>query len=324
MLRIDQLKESKGPQRELGDLSDLIESILAVGVLLPIIVDKDGNIIDGHRRVAACLALGLKVIPAIVIAQGTIQQRIAAIDANLCRKNLTLLERSEWLAERKTLYETLHPEARHGGAPGKAGGGKRAKDPGSGSFVTDTAHKTGRGRSTVAEDVRITSIVPDVRDKLRATPLANRKGDLLRLAKCKAHEQRTIAKVLLDGDVSSVAAAQKYLAGNESTGSALEEAPQLKRCAGLLRKAQQGLTEVQSIWANNPDDPTLPLFEEACATLADLIDTVDQRLVPQQECDCQDDHACPSCGGKGWLCTSDLESEDDTDEEVQNEQEAQA
>jgi hypothetical protein len=39
------------------------------------------------------------------------------------------------ILERKTLYLKLHPETKHGGAPGKAGGGKKAKDAKLASFV---------------------------------------------------------------------------------------------------------------------------------------------------------------------------------------------
>ena len=309
MVRIDELQDSKGPRRDLGDLTDLIASIAAVGVLHPIIIDKKGNIIAGHRRVAACLALGLKLIPAIVLAGGTIQQRLAAIDENLCRKDLNALERGEWLAERKVLYEELHPEARQGGAPGIAGGGKKTKPPGSGGFVPDTAVRTGRGKSTISEEVKIASIVPDVRDKLRATPLANQKGQLLRLAKCDAQKQRTIAKLVVNGDVNSVAAALKCLAGNDSTGSALEEAPKVKRGLRALRNGQDTLRNVYDYWAETSahGDPVLPLFEKTLACLVELIATVDQQLVPRRECSCRSDSDCPACGGKGWLSTADLE-----------------
>jgi hypothetical protein len=52
---------------------------------------------------------------------------LAEIDGNLMRANLMPSERGAHHAKRKELYLKLHPETEHGGAPGKAGGGKKAK-----------------------------------------------------------------------------------------------------------------------------------------------------------------------------------------------------
>ena len=81
------------------------------------------------------------------------QARVAEIDENLIRAELTPSERAVHHAERKALYLKLHPETKHGGAPGKAGGGKKAKDAKLASFVKDTAKKTGKAKRTIARDV---------------------------------------------------------------------------------------------------------------------------------------------------------------------------
>ena len=54
------------------------------------------------------------------------------------------------IAARKEVYERLHPETRTGGAPGKAGGGKKVKNAKTASFVEETAQKTGKKKRTVA------------------------------------------------------------------------------------------------------------------------------------------------------------------------------
>jgi len=59
------------------------------------------------------------------------------------------------LARRKVLYEARWPETRHGGTPGKAGGGKKPKDDTMSSFADDTATKTGTSARSVQRHVKI-------------------------------------------------------------------------------------------------------------------------------------------------------------------------
>lgn len=50
-----------GDQRhrhDLGDLDGLAKSIRAVGLLHPVTVDEQGNLLAGARRLAACQSLG--------------------------------------------------------------------------------------------------------------------------------------------------------------------------------------------------------------------------------------------------------------------------
>jgi ParB family chromosome partitioning protein len=102
----------------------------------------------------------------------------------------TALEQSDQLLRRKAIYEQIHPETKRGGAPGKAGGGKRAKVAESATFARDTAAKTGVSPRTVREDVQIAArITPEVKGLLRGTPLADEKTELLRIARLPAAKQ---------------------------------------------------------------------------------------------------------------------------------------
>jgi len=91
------------------------------------------------------------------------------------------------------LYLKLHPETKHGGAPGKAGGGKKAKDAKLASFVKDTAKKTGKAKRTIARDVsRGEKIDPRALADLAGTCLDNG-TELDALAKLPPPEQRGLA-----------------------------------------------------------------------------------------------------------------------------------
>ena len=49
-------------RKDFGDISELAESIRNFGLLQPVVIDRDFNLIAGERRLRACLSLGLEEI----------------------------------------------------------------------------------------------------------------------------------------------------------------------------------------------------------------------------------------------------------------------
>jgi ParB family transcriptional regulator, chromosome partitioning protein len=101
---------------------ELQRSIAAIGLLNPIVVTADKTLVAGLHRLRACAALGWKEIPATVVPLSAIDAELAEIDENLCRTELTVLERGEHLARRKALYLARHPETKVGAKGGGRGG----------------------------------------------------------------------------------------------------------------------------------------------------------------------------------------------------------
>lgn len=66
-MKIADIKVGDRVRKKTGWLDDLERSIQALGVLQPIGVSPDGELIFGYRRLMACKALGLEEIPARVI-----------------------------------------------------------------------------------------------------------------------------------------------------------------------------------------------------------------------------------------------------------------
>jgi N6-adenosine-specific RNA methylase IME4 len=145
-------------------VEELAESILQQGLLQPIRLrprSRGGSgyiLVAGRHRLEAVRSihkrkLGPDNIRAEIVDDTNADAALLAeIDENLVRADLSPAERAMHVDARKTLYEKQHTETKHGGAPGKAGGGKKAKDLNLRSFVKDTAKKTGKGRSTVARE----------------------------------------------------------------------------------------------------------------------------------------------------------------------------
>lgn len=122
---------------------------------------------------------------------------LAAIDEWLIDPRCSTLQRAELLSARKSVYETLHPGSRHGGAPGRAGGGKRPRGEGMSpavrSHAADAAIRTGLSERSVRQLVQIARDIPEpLRDLVRDTPLATRQRELLHVARARRdpEEQR--------------------------------------------------------------------------------------------------------------------------------------
>jgi ParB family transcriptional regulator, chromosome partitioning protein len=119
---------------------ELQRSIAAIGLLNPIVVTPERTLVAGLHRLRACAALGWKEIPATVVPLSAIDAELAEIDENLCRTELTVLERAEHLARRKALYVARHPETRVGAKGGGRGGvGSRGTETEIFSFSVDAA-----------------------------------------------------------------------------------------------------------------------------------------------------------------------------------------
>jgi ParB family chromosome partitioning protein len=59
-MKIKDIKVGERFRRKLGNIDLLAQSIKEEGLLYPILVDKDGNLIDGQRRLVALKQLGIK------------------------------------------------------------------------------------------------------------------------------------------------------------------------------------------------------------------------------------------------------------------------
>ena len=80
------------------ELDRLKESIEKSGVLVPVLVrPKEGSsyeMISGHRRMAACKALGIPALPAVVKDLSDEEAVIAMVDANLQREHILPSEKA--------------------------------------------------------------------------------------------------------------------------------------------------------------------------------------------------------------------------------------
>jgi ParB-like chromosome segregation protein Spo0J len=100
LLKINDVKIGKRIRAEYGDMQELADSIKEHGLLHPIVVDSQYNLIAGGRRLLACERIGMKEIEAKVLGDLTPREvRVLELEENIKRKDLTELEKS------KTIFE---------------------------------------------------------------------------------------------------------------------------------------------------------------------------------------------------------------------------
>lgn len=189
-------------------IDELAESISAVGLLQPIVITEDKNLVAGLHRVEACRQLGIIEINAVVIPNLQLQKEIAEIDENLIRNQLTVLEQCEQLKRRKELYEALYPETRRGGyarvgfdelQPEDINDNRVVKD----AFSNRAASERKVTPRTIQRAIRIAErLDSNVKGQISDLPIAVRFTQLMRLAELEPLMQREIAAKMSDEKLS--------------------------------------------------------------------------------------------------------------------------
>jgi len=92
------IKAIKIPKRvriEMGDIDDLAANIKEKGLIQPISIDKDGNLLAGGRRFLACKKLNHKTIPVVIREiKGSTDAKEIELFENIYRKDLEWAERA--------------------------------------------------------------------------------------------------------------------------------------------------------------------------------------------------------------------------------------
>lgn len=221
MLPLDQIEIGARLRDTDEDYAQMIAvSMAANGPMTPIEVRDPGPdggaypLIAGAHRFRAAELAGIPALPAIVRQVGDLEARLREIDENLVRRELTALDRGTFLAERKTVYEELHPETKLGSNQHTAGFADPA-NPAAPRFTADIADKLGISERTVQACIaRHRQIPPEIRRELANTPLANKAGELDALARLAPKTQKKVFAALIRADFGlSVANAVRRVDG---------------------------------------------------------------------------------------------------------------
>lgn len=191
-------------------VDELAVSFAETGQLQPIQVlpaqgDRFTLNIGLHRFLAAQLA-GWTQIEAKLFEGTQAQARLAEIDENLYRNELSAWEQAAFLAERRVIYEAVN-------GPVKAGR-KNSDKLSQLSFFDDVTGKFGLPKRMIQRALRRkTRIDAAVWEKLRGTPIAKNAAQLDALAKLVPFEQNQVADALLQGEAKNILDALRIARG---------------------------------------------------------------------------------------------------------------
>ncbi|MBN1496758.1 MAG: ParB N-terminal domain-containing protein [Spirochaetes bacterium] len=103
-VRIDDIVVKHRIRGEIGDISDLMESISKYGLLNPVSITESKELLAGYRRLEACRALGMDEIECRIIpVQSDIDRLLVEADENLTRKDLTVTEIGRFESQKRYL-----------------------------------------------------------------------------------------------------------------------------------------------------------------------------------------------------------------------------
>ncbi len=184
-------------KRKLDDskIASLADSFAALGQLQPITVAKyDGmyKLVAGLHRLEAAKRIGWQTIEASIFEGDEIAAELAEIDENLMRNDLTVLEQGEHLVRRQELIgrkvgrpeingEIISPLKSQKEIAGEIG----------------LTERSAQNRMQVARN-----ILPEVKELIRDTPVADSITQLLELARMKPEKQIEVASQAAESELT--------------------------------------------------------------------------------------------------------------------------
>jgi len=178
-------------------VSEIADSIKEIGLLNPITISENHELIAGMHRLSAFKQLGFEQIEVNVVNLTGLKQELAEIDENLIRHDLHFLDRGDHLKRRKEIYEVLHPETKAGlsqalstnkvlGVVSADSAPTTVK-----TFVEDSSDKVGISTRVIHEEIQISrNLSPEIKAQVKKADLS--KTETLKLARLEPEKQKAV------------------------------------------------------------------------------------------------------------------------------------
>lgn len=253
LIDISTIKTTNQYLRLNTDVEMLKKSIETVGLINPIVLNENNELIAGGRRFTAMKELGFTEVPTITVKKSELEQELISIDENLVRKDLSNIELEASLSRGRELYETLYPDAtkfneedltlpESNEIQTELPNDKR-------SFIDLTAEKTGLSKkvikSAIDRDEKASEKVKELRSFGELN--ASQTNEIIKLSK---DEQEHVADLVKDKSAKEVKELVKNVTQNglQSAVNELVNSPQLpkeyKSLKTLLQRTNKTLGKI--------------------------------------------------------------------------------
>ena len=153
-IKLEDIKDTD-PQREHGNIKDLAESIKKEGLLHPLVINQDNELICGRRRFAAVKMLEWTVVPVNQIqTKDDIDKLLKTLAENIMRKDLTWQEEVKQKAEVDQLMREKYGSAKPGGDRQTESGKKHRSESDQWS-TQKTAEILNQSKTVIVEDLQL-------------------------------------------------------------------------------------------------------------------------------------------------------------------------
>jgi ParB-like chromosome segregation protein Spo0J len=152
-MKISDITPGTRHRTDMGDIDALADSIDALGLLHPVVVNEAGELIAGARRLEACRRLGWKDVPATVAKNldDVHKALLAERDENTCRKSFTPTEAAAMAEALEPFEKAAAAERKQATQDNKQSGEEKFSGPEKGRAADKVAEAVGVSRPTLAK-----------------------------------------------------------------------------------------------------------------------------------------------------------------------------
>jgi len=159
--KIKDIKTLDNVRKDVGDLTELAASIKEKGILQPLLIDKAGNLIAGHRRLAAAKSVGLTEVPVAILDD---KERVELqLIENIQRKELNPVEEAE-------AFQAYMKKSGHG--------------------VEYLAKKISKDKEFIEKRIALVNLIPEAKKMLTEKKI--KLGHAIILSRLEAANQKTM------------------------------------------------------------------------------------------------------------------------------------
>lgn len=255
LLKLSDIKLSSEYLRVETDVTSLKKSVENVGLIHPVTINEDYELLAGARRFQAVRELGWDEIPVHVVDRDVLVQELISIDENLVRCPLNKLELERFLNRGREIFEALNPTASKVNlsaedlSPEEKQQQKEREDNEKDSFAAVTSEKIGLSKTVIKSAIKRDALASEAVKHARGQGELNATttNEIIRLDKQAQEEILPLVANKTAKDTRRIVAAAKkggLAAAIEESEKAVPMPREYRQMISPLRRVNKSITRI--------------------------------------------------------------------------------